>query len=395
MVHSFDKSNGPCNTSPVVKILVVDDEQPIRLLCEDLLGSLGYEVVLAADGAVAVSMLSEHDDIDIVITDLKMPGMSGMEVLGEIEKNYSHIGVIILTGYASIDNTIEAMRLGAVNLVRKPFNLEELLAAVDRTVAKIQTRSVNHSVVPSVAPLIDERLKELEVLHSEFLSVTSHELLTPLTPVVGYVESLLEGDFGPLADDQKEALDIISSEIDKLRGTIANVLRIKELAEDNLVSTSMLVEPAEMIEGLIAVFSKEAASKHVRLTSSYSGEHRIYTDPHKLSDIVKELISNGVRFSKKDGFVLVKSSCDGEELHISVEDNGIGISEQNLGNVFDKFYRVHKGEARNFGGIGLGLTVVKGLVENLGGTISISSVIDKGTIVHLALPVSLIRKTCK
>lgn len=378
-----------------VTLLVVDDEEPIRLLCEDFLKTCDYNVLLAADGASAIQQLEDNPHIKVVITDLKMPGISGIDVIAEIERNHPNTGVIVLTGYASVDNVIEAMRLGALNLLKKPFTLSDLLSAVEESIAKVSKRFQHGSMnspfsggnVQGIEALLDVRKKELEELHNEFLSVTSHELMTPLTPVIGYVESLIQGDLGPLGDDQRQALDVISYEIGKLRTSIANLLRIKDFGEKEVTSTSVLVDVTDIIEGEVSALSSDAEQKNISLSTSFTGDLNVHSDPEKLQEVVRELLSNSIRFGNKDGFVMVRSACDDSELVISVEDNGIGIEESSLGYIFDKFYRVHRGTDRHYCGIGIGLTLVKGLVESLGGTVNVSSFPGSGTIVNVVLPI--------
>jgi signal transduction histidine kinase len=378
-----------------VTLLIVDDEESIRLLCEDFLKTCDYNVLLASDGAEAIQQLKDNPQIKVVITDIKMPGISGIEVIAEVERNHPDTGVIVLTGYASIDNTVEAMRLGALNLLKKPFNLTELLLTVEESVAKISKRTLQRFSTTSsikedgqnLESILSLRQKELEELHNEFLSVTSHELMTPLTPVIGFVESLIQGDLGPLADDQRQALDVIICEIGKLRTSIANLLRIKDLGEKHSTLSSALVDVTDIINGQVTAAHGEAEQKFISVSTRFSGDHMIYSDPEKITEIVRELLSNSIRFGRKDGFVMIRSACDDSELVISVEDDGIGIEESNLPYIFDKFYRVHRGTVRNYCGIGIGLTLVEGLVTSLGGTVNVSSFPEKGTIVTLVLPV--------
>lgn len=171
-----------------------------------------------------------------------------------------------------------------------------------------------------------------------------------------------------------------------MRTSIANLLRIKDFGDQQITPTSVLIDVTDIIKGEISSMSSDAEQKNISVSTSFTGDHNIYSDPEKLQEIVRELLSNSIRFGNKDGFVMVRSACSDRELVISIEDNGIGIEESSLGYIFDKFYRVHRGTDRHYCGIGIGLTLVKGLVESLSGTVNVSSFSGSGTIVNIVLP---------
>ena len=120
-----------------VTVLIVDDEEPIRFLCEDLLKSVNYDVLTAEDGEKAIEVLKDKgDEVDIVVTDLRMPGIDGIEVTKRVKSDYPEVDVIVLTGFASIESAVESMKIGASDFIRKPFNLNTLLETISRLVEK-------------------------------------------------------------------------------------------------------------------------------------------------------------------------------------------------------------------------------------------------------------------
>ena len=382
----------PDNKGKKTTILVVDDEEPIRFLCEDLLASLNYEVVTVPDGEAAMAKLEERDDIDIVISDLRMPGIDGLEVTRRVRTKYPSVDVIVLTGFASIESAVESMKLGAADFIRKPFNLNTLISSVSKLVERrnIGTQAENEGSdkEPSMDNLLKSKLKELDELKNEFITITSHELLTPLTPITGYIDTLRDGGLGELTNDQREALDTVHREIEKLRSHIRNLLSIRDLQGAGMKFELAPTDLRELMADAVRLVAPVAAERKVSVRTEATGDLEITTDPEKLTAVAVELLSNAVKFNSEGGEITVAIKREGPSVSVVVGDDGIGIEETDLHQVFEKFYQIHRGDTRNYEGIGIGLTVARGIVEALGGTIDISSVRDKGTHVTVTLPVN-------
>ena len=382
----------PDNEGKKTTILVVDDEEPIRFLCEDLLASLNYEVVTVPDGEAAMAMLGERDDIDIVISDLRMPGIDGLEVTRRVRTEYPSVDVIVLTGFASIESAVESMKLGAADFIRKPFNLNTLISSVSKLVERrnigTQADEEGADKEPSMDNLLKSKLKELDELKNEFITITSHELLTPLTPISGYIDTLRDGGLGELTNDQREALDTVHREIEKLRSHIRNLLSIRDLQGAGMKFELAPTDLRELMADAVRQVASVAAERNVSVRTEASGDLEITTDPEKLTAVAVELLSNAVKFNSEGGEITVAIKREGASISVVVGDDGIGIEETDLPQIFEKFYQIHRGDTRNYEGIGIGLTVARGIVEALGGTIDVSSVRDKGTHVTVTLPVN-------
>jgi len=373
-----------------VTILVVDDEEPIRFLCEDLLSSLNYRVLTAPDGEAALEMLATHADVDIVISDLRMPGIDGLEVTRRVRDQYPSVDVVVLTGFATIESAVESMKLGAADFIRKPFNLNTLIAAISKIVDRRRLAGTSDGgPQQSVTVLLAAKRDELELLKNEFLTITSHELLTPLTPISGYIDTLREGSLGELTSDQREALDSIHREIEKLRGHIRNLLSIRDLQGPG-VQFDLIggVDLRELVADAVRQVAPLATERSMTIKIDASGDLEFTTDPEKLTAVIVELLTNAVKFGRDDGHVAVTVERSEATIRLVVRDDGIGIPTDELPRVFEKFYQVHRGDNRNYEGIGIGLTVARGVVEALGGTLTLTSEDDRGTTVTLSLPVN-------
>ena len=376
-------------------ILIVDDEEPIRFLCEDLLSSLDYEVLTVPDGEAAMEVLHDRQDVDIVISDLKMPGIDGLEVTRRVRQEYPYMDVVVLTGFGSIESAVESMKLGASDFIRKPFNLNTLIESVKKIVSRRildnpkESRDSDGADNPgsaSVGSVLKEKLEELDELKNEFLSITSHELLTPLTPISGYIDTLREGGLGELTEDQREALDLIHKEIEKLRAHIKNLLSIRDLQGSGVRMEWAHVELGELMADALRRVAPLAAERGITVRTEAAGEIEIQTDPEKMTTVAVELISNAIKFSHEGGEIGVAIERKDGFVSVVVSDEGIGIGEDDLPKVFDKFYQVHRGDTRDYEGIGIGLTVARGIVEALGGTLSVESEPNKGSVFTITLP---------
>lgn len=200
-------------------VLVIDDEQGIRDMLSYALGKEGYKVLTAQNGEEGIEKVKK-EDIDIVISDIKMPGLDGVAVLGKIKEIKPQIEVIIATGYASIETAIESLRKGAYDYINKPFNITELSVLLEKA---YETKQMKSQLVS---------LKELDRLKDEFISTVSHELKTPLMAISGAIELLLDKE--NVAEEEKlqfkydentkKLLEIIERQAKKMRILVNNLL---------------------------------------------------------------------------------------------------------------------------------------------------------------------------
>lgn len=379
----------PGAASAGATVLVIDDEEPIRFLCVDLLKSMNFRVLTAADGESGLRVLEAEPDVDVVVCDVRMPGIDGIETTRRIHERFPGTDVIVLTGYGSIDVAVEAMKNGAADFLRKPFKLDALLRSID---AVCEKRSLRQHLAGGAGEgrgdaLLEEKLAEFDRLKDEFLSITSHELLTPLTPISGYLETLRDGALGELTSDQREAIDTIYGEIDKLRVHIRNLLSIRNLQGGCLELHMAEVDLREVAAEAVRQVASAALERCVAIRTRDAGETMVTTDPEHLAAVLVELLRNAVKFSRPEGGeVALSIGRDGDRVAVTVTDDGIGIAPENLPRIFDKFYQAQRGDARSHEGIGIGLTVARGVVDALGGTIRVESTPGTGTSVTVELP---------
>jgi signal transduction histidine kinase len=355
-----------------IKILVMDDEQGILDLLTFELGSRGYIVEKAHNGEEGIEKIKK-EKFNLIISDVKMPKLGGLEALGAIKEIDPSIEVIMTTGFGTIDMAVECMKKGAYDFVSKPYNLDELCSRIDKALEKQRLTS----------ELIS--LKELHRLKSEFLANTSHELRTPMNAIIGYTSLMLDKIYGELTDKQEVALKRINISANNLLQLINNILDISKLSAgkitlyfENFVINDILRETAGMMEAL-------AREKNIYLKFDDPGDAiSVVSDKTRLKQIVINLIGNALKFTHTGGVtvsakrligsaVLGSSTDTGDKIRIDVRDTGIGIKPEFIKIIFEEFRQGDASTTREYGGTGLGLTIAKKLAELMGGTISVES----------------------
>jgi signal transduction histidine kinase len=349
-------------------ILIVDDEigprESLRLVLSPY-----YNVHVAEGGAQAVEMLRQFP-IDLATLDLKMPGMTGIDVLAKIKEHDPDIEAIIITGYGSLDTAIEGLRLAAFDYIAKPFDVKHILTLVERGLERRRSRT---------------RLKEVR---SDFISNVSHELRTPLSVVVGFVHLLLNQVLGQLTQDQQKVLQTVYRNSEELLQLIDNVLWLTALNSGDGVDVIDEFDVRAIVrEG---GQRHEAVMRNKKLALTVEMPETavlISSDRLKVERVFQNILDNAVKFTNEGSIrVTVRGSAESDGAEIEVADTGVGIEVSKLSSVLEPFQQVAGAVERACDGLGLGLTVAFRITQKLGGTLYIESERGVGTTVKLNLP---------
>lgn len=248
-------------------------------------------------------------------------------------------------------------------------------------------RSLRQALLYEQERLVVDQLRALDRSKTDFLSTVSHELRTPLTSITGYVELLRFGDAGPVGEEQVRMLDVIDRSAGRLRALIEDLLTLSRIEAGALRSRTELVEIRGLVQSAIATVEPSAAEAGVCLDVDLDEERiGIQGDPGQLDRVLLNLLSNAVKFSRPGGRVSVRTRMVGDEVTIEVTDTGIGIPEAEQDKLFTRFFRATNATDRAIKGTGLGLTIVRSIVEQHEGSLSVTSVEGAGTTVHVRLP---------
>lgn len=490
------------NAVEAIRILVVDDERDIREGSERILSRIGFQLSTAARGDEALGIFDQVRPA-IVLLDLKMPGLDGMEVLKRLREMDPGILVIVITGYATVETAIEAMKQGAYDFIPKPFEPDQLRIVVNRAADKIRLtretkkleqekartlfdldteksrlRTIIESLPDGVLvtntaglvvllnpagkqmlklprdtasgrplpdylpdealcrlvleiskgkhvdfgdipeqefaltdgttlraiaqPVLGDRrdclgaivtflditsLKMLDRLKSEFVAKVSHELRSPLSTIHEQLAVVIRDLVG--TEPQQHLLARAKEKTQALIALIGDLLDLSRIEEGLICREPKPVRLEELLKNIVEFLSARASARNQSLALEVSARDLpvIEADPIALESIFGNLITNALTYTPEGGRIRVELDRAGINLRVKVIDNGFGIAEKHLGKIFDRFYRVKDEKTRFITGTGLGLPIVKGLVDSLGGIIEVASIPGEGSTFTVLLPV--------
>lgn len=492
------------NRQETTRALVVDDEKDIRDGCERILTRMGCDVLKARNGEEALEVLEEREGVSIVLLDMKMPGMDGMEVLRRIKEKDPSILVIVITGFATLEVAIEAMKAGAYDFIPKPFEpaqlrivagralekqrltieaqraeeerkrtLSDLHAEKSRTRTIIETlpnavvvtnsqgqvvlmnpafvqlldldpastpgghigqyvkdegfcalvmaisqgRYVDFEDIPPYElnlpndrfllargqPVLGERkeclgavmnlvditsMRMLDLLKSEFVAKVSHELRSPLSTIHEQLVHVLTDMVGGASENDLHILSRAKEKTEGLITLIGDLLDLSRIEAGIVANEPRPLQVEEVLIGIVDFLATKAKGKDQTLTLMLPETPLppVNADPLALESVFGNLITNAINYTPNGGTITVTADLVGISLRVRVADTGFGIEERHLGKIFERFFRVKNDKTRFITGTGLGLPIVKGLVESMGGFIEVTSEPGKGSTFSVLLP---------
>jgi signal transduction histidine kinase len=347
-------------------LLIVDDEQgPAESL--RMIFKPSYNVYMASGGRQALDIIHAAP-IDVVTLDLRMPEMSGMEVLEHIKAFDPDIEVIVVTGYSSLDSALRGLRFGVFDYVSKPFDVPQISDLVRRAVAR--RRETMRS----------RRVKE------DFLSNLSHELRTPLNAILGYTSILVEELQTTLTAEQQTALQRLQVNSHDLFNLVESVLLLNSIEAGELALNPQPFDLRETIERSVDRFRLRAAEKGLALTCALPPHPLIVTsDEEKIERVLWVLLENAVKFTMS-GSVSVRAVHTAQGAQIEVRDTGIGMAPEERLSALQGLSQADSSPRRRFRGLGVGLRVAMRLLQLLGGSLQATSETAHGTRFIVTIP---------
>lgn len=410
-----------------VNILLVDDLPENLLALQGMLEGLGENLVLASSGREALQHVLQTD-FALIVLDVMMPEMSGFEVatlIREREKSRYTPVVFLTASHPETSSIYRGYDVGAVDYLIKPFPREILLSKVrvfvelyrsrlklaDQIVQQERQRweseqlrekleqEKRHS--QKMEELADE-LRKANKVKDEFLSVMSHELRTPLTVVMGYTGMIMDGLLGEINENQKKALQKIINRSNDQLAMINSVLQATALEGRAVKVDSHEVNLRNFLDELRSSYDVPVVGQHSLKWHYPSDLPVVKTDSAKLKQILQNLMNNAIKFTEK-GTVTVSArikeglspQASRRFVEFKVVDTGIGIPKEHLHSIFEKFRQVDSSETRSFGGVGMGLYIVKKFTEMLEGTVKVESELGKGSTFTVTIPCERVEQSLR
>jgi signal transduction histidine kinase len=238
----------------------------------------------------------------------------------------------------------------------------------------------------------NERLHELDRMKDDFVASVSHELRTPLTSIRGYLELLREGDAGELTDEQQQFVAIVERNSDRLLRLVGDLLFVAQVEAGKITLEPESTHVEELVRQAVDAARPAAREKDIEIVLDLDGIGELHADRARLAQVLDNLISNALKFTAPGGHVSVRTSRYADMGVIEVSDDGMGMSDEDQGRLFQRFFRTVSATDQAIQGTGLGLAIVKAIVEAHDGVISVKSVEAKGTVFRVELPLTSLRR---
>lgn len=472
-------------------VLIVDDEKRIRQVCAQMLTQDGFDVAQAENGEKGLEAIADRH-FDIILLDLCMPGISGMEALAQIRSLHPDTVVIVITGYATLSHAIDAMKNGAFDFLAKPFSPEDLRLVIGKAFEHIRTlndimheKSRMHAMLNQLADgvlatdarrrialanhaflsmiryagpspigltsgdvlnnavleaMIDEALtvredcyqeitreievvggeagemilaarcvpfrdrlertlgtitvlhditalKKIDQMKSDFVSMVSHEIRSPLSSIKMQLKVILDRLAGDITEKQSEILTRASEKIQSLVTLSTELLDLSKMESGLIHLEKSKLQLMTIVQDQVAFYQAKAQSKNIRLELSGVGDlPEVLANKMNMEEVISNLIANALRYTPEGGKIVVAAGREGDYVRISVSDTGYGIPPEDLGRVFNRFYRVKNEKTRQIIGTGLGLPIVKSIIDAHHGRIVVDSQVDVGSTFTVLIP---------
>jgi len=364
-----------------LRVLYAEDEESIRNIFSRVLKKIVKEVFVAEDGEEALALYKEYKP-DIIITDIKMPKMTGFEMAACVRAENRAVPIVATTAHNDSEHFLEAIKLGVTSFLAKPVDMDELTRVLENVANTIALQKENtEKAVQLEQALIKAKLAEKA--KGDFLAAMSHEIRTPLNAVLGFTELLRDVDNKALRD---EYLSIIESNGKNLLSIINDILDYSKIESGSFDVEKCIFEPLLEFEPVVDLFAIKAYEKKIKLLSFIDPTlpKNILGDPLRIRQILSNLLSNAIKFTPdgKNIFVnIVTKHRDGKSVKLLFEvvDEGIGIAEDKIERIFTPFSQADAGTSRRYGGTGLGLSISSNLASLMGGKLVVESEEGRGS----------------
>ena len=357
-------------------VVVIDDDYAMRLSCGKILSKMGLRFEAFEDGARGLAAIGALKP-DLVVVDLKMPGISGMEVISRAREIDPQIIIVVITGHATIDTAVEAVKSGAYDFLPKPFSPDEFRLIINRGLERRQLT-------------LESQRNEVEqaLLKRRFVTFVSHQLQSPLVAIHQYLDVLKYLDnTEDAAAKRREWIDRCLTRTEELQSMIRDWLTVAKIEGNTLSGQRASVDLRQVIADVVKSYEEFAATEHVAVDVSLPDQPLcVWGDRNCLSVLLDNLITNAIKYNKPGGKVAVSGGLADGEVVVSVSDTGVGIPDQYRPFLFSEFFRIKSDTGKRTSGTGLGLHIAKKIVSEMGGSIGLESEVDVGSTFRVRLP---------
>jgi len=375
-------------------IMVVEGEADTRATLCGILEDAGYRVIGLERGTEALEII-RSSPFNIIITDISFPDVAGVEILELAKEINPDVAVIMITGYASREAGVDALNQGAYAYFVKPVNPDEIKTTIANALKQQRLSLENKRLVDRLQRSnkllfeANEELSRATQAKSEFLANISHELRTPLSVIIGFSELMIDKVTGEINDKQRQCLSDILDSTQHMLNLINDVLDLSKIESGKVELKLENIALSKVIQSLtrtmMPILTPRQQSLDVEIEDDLPPVH---ADKAKVKQVFFNLLSNATWFSPDGGNLKIEAVRKGDWCQVSVIDNGIGINKEDQEQIFEPFCQLDNPLTREKNGTGLGLTLVKQIIERHGGRIWVKSDYGKGSRFIFTLPLA-------
>lgn len=360
------------------RILIVDDERPPRQLLKQILQAEGHEVRDAESADQACEMIDEHLP-DVILMDVMMPGRTGFELCRELKARHdtAHIPILLISGLSDRDDRLKGIEAGANDFIGKPLDVRNVTLRVRNAVYSKHL----HDRVDAAY----RELKALEELRDNLTHMIIHDLRSPLTGVMGYMELLQMTAEDKLDAEERETLESVYKITDIVMAMINSVLDVNRLEQNQMPVSKKPTDLVPIINEVLRMLTPKTA-KHIIRFDQADDSVTAFCDPNITHRVFTNLIMNAAAFTPPNSEIVIRIEPTPKEVVMQVKDNGPGIAPEDQKKVFDKFGFAGSPEDRKQHSVGLGLAFCKLAMESQGGRIGLYSKEREGSTFWVAFP---------
>ncbi|MDA3912067.1 MAG: hybrid sensor histidine kinase/response regulator [Bacteroidales bacterium] len=354
------------------KILIVDDLPKNIQVVANTLQPAGYNISFAQNGENALDLCYKHD-FDLILLDIMMPGMDGIEVCRRLKSDpqFKNLPIIFLTAKNDIESITQAFEAGGVDYVSKPFKGAELSARV-KTHLTLKKQK--------------ETLQQLNATKDKFFSIIAHDLKSPFTGLLGFAELLIEESDTAKPEELKQYYQLLYKSAKQGFDLLSSLLEWSQTQSSSIKFSPDTYNLCDIIQENINLLSNIIHDKKIRVKCNIDKKLKVNADANMLKTIIRNLISNALKFTNPGGEIQLNATSDLNYTQIEVRDNGIGMDEKTM----NKLFRLDENSSRkgtnNETGTGLGLIICKEFIQQHNGEIWVESEMGKGSSFFFSLP---------
>lgn len=370
-----------------VSILIVEDEEIVLQSLNNIIGRR-YAKVYTAKNALKALDIFQKEDIDLVLTDIRMPGMDGLTMLHKMKAQKSNLRRLVMSAYSESEYFLQAIDLGVDGYIVKPFLKDKVLEAIEKSAKSILNEKFAEQSKQQLARS-EKELRELNITKDKFFSIIGHDVKTPVSTIASY-SSLLVDEFDEMEKEEiLQILKIIKKSSFHAIDLLKNLLEWAKVQTGSISFNPEVINICDIVEEEVDFASNVWGKKNITVEHTPKADNFVYADRNMVRTVFRNLLSNAIKFTPEKGTIQLHSKRlkqDGDFIQISIQDNGVGISKKLLPTLFSIKDNYSSEGTSGEAGTGMGLLFCKEFIDIQGGDIHAESVVGEGSIFSFSLP---------